>query len=103
MPAPAVVVDELGHGLRLGQGGVDGPDEAGLVEAPPRRAAGAQVADRLQLGLVVGPAAGPPPRRDERIQLGERGQPVDVGVAGQRTRPSCSPARPYHAAPSSCH
>ena len=82
MVVPLVVLDQLGHGCRLPQQGVDQCGGLILVCVPQPLEPGAQLADRVELGLVVRARPGPPPGRDELVEGGGVGQEFLAAAAG---------------------
>jgi hypothetical protein len=76
------VLDQLGEGVGLPQQPID--EGGGVVWAgvPQPRQPGAQLADGVQLGLVVGALAGPPPGRGEAVEGRGVGQLLGAAAAG---------------------
>jgi hypothetical protein len=80
--APAVVRDQLRQRVRVLEQRVD--EVGGLVfrHLPQALKARAQVPDGVEFGLLVGAAARPAPRVDERVERGHVGQFVGPAARG---------------------
>jgi len=79
---PAVVPDQLGQRRRLPEQLVDQADGLVLRHLPELGEARPQRAHGVQLGLVVGAAAGPPPLGDEGVERGHVRQLLGPAAGG---------------------